>query len=267
MQELNCFRRLCKCKFGFIRKPALPDEMNAWDCELGPSIETSNVVFLTPDPIIYTIDANEDELNVINQLTLSFKTGFVNVISLNLENEKVDLLPDQIKIIGVLDSSESLNDSNETNARQATEKTKQLFLAAEFNYEGTQAENERTKSSLNSAAATTFSPIGKSVVGSINESDMIRECKMQKTCSVPENFNFVSSENAPENLRELYTQSILLKCTENCKYADRVENAEEEEESILTALSSLNVGDGEEAAKSQSALITQFASISSDELA
>ena len=97
MQELNCFRRLCKCKFGFIRKPALPDEMNAWDCELGPSIETSNVVFLTPDPIIYTIDANEDELNVINQLTLSFKTGFVNVISLNLENKKVDLLPDQIK--------------------------------------------------------------------------------------------------------------------------------------------------------------------------
>ena len=75
----------------------MPDEMNAWDCELGPSIETSNVVFLTPDPIIYTIDANEDELNVINQLTLSFKTGFVNVISLNLENEKVDLLPDQIK--------------------------------------------------------------------------------------------------------------------------------------------------------------------------
>ena len=267
MQELSCFRRLCKCKFGFIRKPALPDEMNAWNCELGPSIETSNVVFLTPDPIIYTIDASEDESNVINQLTLSFKTGFVDVISLNLENEKVDLLPDQIKIIGVLDASESLNDSNEANARQATEKKKQLFLAAEFNYEGTQAENERTKSSLNSVPAKTFSPIGKSVVGSINESDMIQECKMQKTCSVPENFNFVSSENAPKDLKELYSQSILLKCTENCKYADRVENAEEEEESILTALSSLNVGDGDQAAKSQSALITQFASISSDELA
>ena len=267
MQQLNCFRRRCKCKFGFIRKPALPDEMNAWDCELGPSIETSNVVFLTPDPIIYTIDGTEDETNVINQLTLSFKTGFVNVISLTLENEKVKLLPDQIKIIGVLDASASLNDNNEANARQATEKRKQLFLAAEFNYEGTQAENERTKSTLNSADTKTFSPIGKSVVDSINESDMIRECKLQDTCSVPEKFNFVSSENAPKELQELYSQSILLKCTENCKYADRVENAEEEEESILTALSSLNVGDGDQAAKSQSALITQFASISSDELA
>ena len=65
----------------------------------------------------------------------------------------------------------------------------------------------------------------------------------------------------------MYSQSILLKCTENCKYADRVENAEEEEENILTALSSLNVGDGDQAANSQSALITNFAEISSDELA
>ena len=270
MQKLNCFRRLCKCKFGFVRRPALPDEMNAWDCELGPTIETSNVVFLTPDPIIYTIDADEDETTVINQLTLSFKSGFVNKISLGLDNGEIDLLPDQIKIIGVLDASEALNGNNGTDAmksRQATEKKKQLFLAAEFNYEGTQAENELTKSSLNSASATSFSPIGDSVVDSINESDMIQECKIQNTCSVPEKFNFVSSENAPKELQELYSQSILLKCTENCKYAERVENAEEEEESILTALSSLNVGDGDQAANSQSALITNFAEISSDELA
>ena len=77
MDVLKCYRKLCKCKYGFIRKPALPDEMNAWDCELGPTIETSNIVFLTPDPIIYTINDAEDETAILNQLQLSFKSEFV----------------------------------------------------------------------------------------------------------------------------------------------------------------------------------------------
>ena len=269
---MKCFRRLCKCKFGFIRKPASPDEMNSWDCELGPTIETSNIVFLTPNPIIYTINDDEDQTTIINQLQLSFKSEFINVVSLTIGDDKIDLLPDQIKIIGVLDANQ-LQDNNENKAerksthRQAAGNKKKLFLAAEFNYEGTQNENERTKSKLIAADPTSLSPIGQNVVNTINQSPKILDCKKQDSCSVPDKFDFVTSENAPEELQELYSQSILLKCTENCKYADRVENAEEEEESVLTALSKLNVGDGGQATNSQSSLITNFASISSDELA
>lgn len=269
MDSLKCYRKLCKCKYGFIRKPALPDEMNAWDCELGPTIETSNIVFLTPDPIIYTINDVDDETAILNQLQLSFKSEFVNDVSLTLDNNEINLLPDQIKIIGVLDANESLDDQNQGDpkSRQATSMKKQLFLAAEFNFEGTQSENEKAKNQLIAADATKISPIGQNIVDAINRSEDIRECKKKDSCSVPEKFNFVTSENAPKELQELYSQSILLKCTENCKYADRVENAQEEEDSVLKALSKLNVGGGEQSAQSQSALVTDFASISVDELA
>ena len=269
MDSLKCYRKLCKCKYGFIRKPALPDEMNAWDCELGPTIETSNIVFLTPDPIIYTINDVDDETAILNQLQLSFKSEFVNDVSLTLDNNEINLLPDQIKIIGVLDANELLDDQNQGDpkSRQATSMKKQLFLAAEFNFEGTQSENEKAKNQLIAADATKISPIGQNIVDAINRSEDIRECKKKDSCSVPEKFNFVTSENAPKELQELYSQSILLKCTENCKYADRVENAQEEEDSVLKALSKLNVGGGEQSAQSQSALVTDFASISVDELA
>ena len=90
---------------------------------------------------------------------------------------------------------------------------------------------------------------------------------MNDKCSSPPDFNFVIPENAPEPVIEMYTLysgNSELKCGENCKYADLVENAEIEEGNFLNSLASLNVGDAE---KSQSALIENFAQISSDELA
>ena len=89
---------------------------------------------------------------------------------------------------------------------------------------------------------------------------------MKNLCSLPPKFNFVVLKNAAEPIFDMYTMyknNNLLTCGENCKYADLVENAEEEEGSFLTSLASLNVGDAE---KSQSALIENFAQISSDEL-
>ena len=83
---------------------------------------------------------------------------------------------------------------------------------------------------------------------------------------MPQKFNFILPEDAPVAIFEMYTdykRNKDLNCGENCKYADLVENAEEEEKNVIDSLDRLNVGDDK---TSQSALIENFAMISADEI-
>ena len=72
------------------------------------SNETSSVIFLTPDPIIYIFDGTEEESEVIKQLELNFTSQFVEKILLSLDGEEIELFPDRIMIIGVLDAHDNL---------------------------------------------------------------------------------------------------------------------------------------------------------------
>jgi len=72
------------------------------------SNETSSVIFLTTDPIIYLIDGTEEESEVIKQLELNFTSEFVEKILLSLDGEEIELFPDRIMIIGILDAHDNL---------------------------------------------------------------------------------------------------------------------------------------------------------------
>ena len=66
---------------------------------------TNSVVFLALNPIIYIFDGTDDEATTIKQLESSFKSEFKKTyISLNINGEKIQLMPDKIMIIGSLDA-------------------------------------------------------------------------------------------------------------------------------------------------------------------
>ena len=71
--------------------------------------ETSPVVFLAPDPIIHIIGPSENEAEIIRQLEISFRLEFTrNYAVLSVDGEKIELIPDQILIVGVLDAHEHI---------------------------------------------------------------------------------------------------------------------------------------------------------------
>ena len=66
------------------------------------------MIFLTPDPIIYIIEGAENKSEVIKQLELNFTSKFVENILLSIDGEQIELFPDRIMIIGVLDAHDNL---------------------------------------------------------------------------------------------------------------------------------------------------------------
>ena len=78
---------------------------------------TSNAVFLAPEPIIYTFGSSADESDeetILNQLTLGFKTKFLQSFRFKLDKKSfIELLPDQIKIIGSLAETKSLESTDD----------------------------------------------------------------------------------------------------------------------------------------------------------
>ena len=173
--DKECFRRACNCNLDTDKdtgRPVSNQPADTWQC-LPPDdpIVTSNTMFLSPSPMNYTLAENEDKNVEFTQLEINFGAAFVSFLLLKiyiksffkttetvitLSGKAVTLKPKNIQIIGDIGADEQLGRSSRMITRfaqrsmmhplfsysaRSTGSKRQLFLGAEFEFAGLEADN------------------------------------------------------------------------------------------------------------------------------
>ena len=144
---------------------------------------------------------------------------------------------------------------------ETTAEKKQLFPAAEYQYENS-IEIVKIKKILEDKASTSSSIIRENLSKVVSESEKIQVCDNQDVCNLTEKFNLALPATASMAVYEMYTNYEEVKhTTVNPTTIDytTVNNAEDKEASIVSALENLNGGEDQ-------TLIENFAFISANDL-